>query len=211
MVMKGNEPENSEEARLIWRRSLFPFRFTNLENGDACFDAWNLGKLEPEQLEQYQKTKAVRLVVGKFLVTAPGRKVLEHPFKANSDDPHGSGTEMLQPTTINAQRKTRWDLSLKGFGSGGRKERARVIIELTGNRLKFYPGFEVTAKTKADSERLVNLWVNEDETRASFWVLSEGSGTDAEYGFNVGLVAIDDSNGQFSMPILVDPAIEARG
>jgi hypothetical protein len=217
MVISSGETGTKGRPAADWRAGLLPFRFST-DTGSVCLDAWTLQSLSDVDLATYAPKRFVRISVGNFPIRNPGRNVQLFALDPGTGGPKPGdpGTAMPQPSAGGGlNHRTRWDLDLSSLFGGPGRQKVRVEILLSAG-LKLYPGFEVTAKTRDAARRLVNLELGEaspTQPWARFWVLSEnGAGQVTEYGFNIGLVALDTVvTSGLSLPVIVDPSVRARG
>ena len=204
-----------EPRRRPWKDQVFNF-MRNEEEGTICLSAWTLGKVSDADLQTYEINRAVRLKVRNFTIRNPVRDIrhFEYHMIHDGEKPSAIGTGMPQPPVNPAGlRPTRLDFDIRPQLPGAGRQRFRVKVVLSEG-LEFFQGIEITAKTKASAQRLVNLKITTEDSKhmARFWVLSEnGSGQDVEHGFNIAVVALDtDEASGLSLPVIIDPSIRIR-
>lgn len=172
--------------------------------------AWRLR--DNVDLGAYADAGTVRVLVRNRTLRAPGRAVRRN----GNDDVPDSGTAVPQPGAIHAARRTRLDIDAAALAGAGRKRlQIRVIL---AEGLEFFPAAwdipAITAKSEAAATRLVNLKTGVITGRnlhyASFWALSEAGGTPVADEYNIAVVAIDEDDKAFALPVIIDPPIRNR-
>jgi hypothetical protein len=159
----------------------------------------------------YDNAGTIRVFVRDRLFTNPGRRI-----RRNGNDQGNSGEKVAQPNQIHPHRRTRWDIDAAQIAGAGKK-RVRIKVVLAEG-LEFFPvAWEIpaiTAKSEAAANRLVNLETGlTDNGRhfAQFWALSAAGGQPHADEYNIAIVAKDDDDTNFALPIIIDPPIRNRG
>lgn len=182
--------------------------------------AFSLLELSDTDLSQHEKMGVIRLRIGNFRLRKPGRSVRRFKWESQHDgeNPSSVGQGMPDPSDIKG-RKTRWDVDPSELFNPQLAKAQRVLIRVVlDDDLIFWDENvlpAITAKDAQSQQALANLVVDaapDGRPRASFWALRPANPTiDVEHGFNIAVVAVDETNPKFSLPVIIDPSVKNRG
>jgi hypothetical protein len=199
-----------------WRKFAPAMRFDERRNWIGT-PAFRLLELSMRDLACFENRGTLRQEICGFPVRRPGRNIREIPAS-------GLARAHPQPAAVSlgGGRRTRWDMDVARFwrtvqeGSAEKAQRVKIEIVLL-------PGMEffdqnvlpaITAKDEQSAKALVNLVVDDEDgkPRATFWAIRE-AGPDVAtiaHSFNIAVVAVDEDDPEFALPIIIDPPIINR-
>jgi hypothetical protein len=181
--------------------------------------AFKLATLGTADLGRFAKRHVFVIEVADCRLRRPIRSVRLFAYSEShgGEAPGDPGTVNNQPTPQPGDRPTRFDIDSTGLVADSRAQAVMLRVVL-GPGLEFWPPSDlpaITAKTSDGATRLVNLAVDTDSQgrpRASFWSLSTkgNQGSIVIDGFNIAVVATDDQDPLFALPVIIDPVIRNR-
>ena len=186
-------------------------------------EAFALEALGQADLESFVLVKKIVLRIGNFAIRKPPRNVRLYPpdFNKPEDETWNKGPPHIQPgPPQGSNRRTRWDIDASDLLLPVNGTRARLEINVVlGEKLRFWrpDGLPaITAKSKDAAKRLVNLelfWNKDNLAVARFHALGpaavQGS-QKVDDGYNIAMVATDEADAAFSLPLIVDPPFRNR-
>ncbi len=189
-------------------------------NNEIAVPAFELLTLSSTDLSAHEIMGVIRVKVGDFRLRKPRRAVRRHKYEDahQGEKPNSTGTDMPTPPPLSA-RRTLWDIDAEALFDPSLNKAQRVMIRiLLDDGLTYWPMQmlpAITAKDAASQKALANLVVDTNPAglpRASFWALRPaGASTVVQHSFNIAIVAPDETNPNFSLPIIIDPSVRNRG
>jgi hypothetical protein len=182
--------------------------------------AFELLELAEADLSNHVIRGVIRIRMGDFRLRRPRRVVRKFPYldAHAGENPASNGTAMDTPPQLPG-RRTMWDIDAADLFDPALAQPQRVMIRIVlDDDLTFWPPEmlpTITAKDAASQRALVNLRVDTNRAgkpRATFWALRPaGANTIVQHSFNIAVIAPDDSNANFSLPVIIDPSVRNRG
>ncbi len=181
--------------------------------------AFRLETLGEADIGRFAKRHVFVIEMANFPLRRPIRSVRLFAFSSahGGEAPGDPGTMNAQPPPQPGERPTRFDIDSTGLVVDSRQQAVMLRVVL-GPGLAFWPQSElpaITAKTAQGATRLVNLVTDTDpqgRPRATFWSLSTrgNQGAIVIDGFNIAVVATDEQDPLFALPVIIDPVIRNR-
>lgn len=212
-----------EKGPTSWREYPPLYRYSD---GRICTPALMLLELPNMELGAYTPRGVLVKRIDNFRIRKPGRGVLQFPWSDahQGEDPADKGKDHPQPK--HPGKPTRWDMDARGFyappGDPDHQKAQRVLVRFVlDDGLEFFdPAVlpAITAKDAVSQAQMANLTVDttagrNPRPRASFFVLRPAgpNRADSLVSFNIAVVAVDDTDPSFALPIIIDPGIPNRG
>ncbi len=182
--------------------------------------AFQLLDLSDADLSNHVIRGVIRVRVGDFRLKRPRRSVRRFKFEIahGGEKPSDTGIDMPDPPPLPV-RRTLWDIDADPLFDPGLQAPQRVLIRIVlADELDYWPPQmlpAITAKDEASQKGLANLVVDTNPNnlpRASFWALRPaGAATIVQHSFNIAIVAPDETDANFTLPIIIDPSVRNRG
>lgn len=183
--------------------------------------AFQLLELSEADLSGHEPMGVIKVRVGDFRLRKPKREVKKHEYVPAhaGENPAVTGTDMPNPPP-HLGRRTLWDIDTEPLFDPGLNRPQRVMIRIVlANKLDYWPPEmlpAITAKDQASANALAKLVVDKQPTnglpRATFWALRpKGASAVVHHSFNIAILAPDETEKDFTLPIIIDPSVRNRG